>query len=89
MKLTRTNTKEVSLDELSSVGGGFEFTNTPDSRIGWLEGHNIRCAVCKTEEPGMIDVTVAENGTDAKCFCRKCGGTYKYRIIDDHIWIVR
>lgn len=80
---------ELTLDELTDVSGGYELTDSPDIRIDWLLGHNIRCPYCKESDDGMIDVIgLAANKTDAQCQCHSCGKMYRYRLVDNHIYLV-
>ena len=87
-KIRNNNMNEINLNSLSEVSGGFELMKAPDTRINWLEGHNIRCPLCKNVESGTISVALASNCSDAQCTCEYCGGSFKYRNIDEHIWLV-
>jgi hypothetical protein len=82
------NVNELQLDELTSIRGGYELTKVPDIKIGWLLGHNIRCPFCKTTDSNMIDVALAKNNSDAQCECHACGRPFKYRLLEDGIYIV-
>ena len=62
-KIRNNNINDINLNSLSEVSGGYELMKAPDTRINWLEGHNIRCPLCKNVESGTISVALASNGS--------------------------
>lgn len=88
MTENKYNANEMQFNELTLIRGGYELTKVPDIKINWLLGHNIRCPFCKTSDSTKIGVALAQNKSDAQCECHACGRPFKYRLIEDDIYIV-
>ena len=84
-----TMSKVISVESLEKVTGGAKLRSVGDTRINWLVGHNIKCPHCGMTDEDSVVVSIASNGSDAQCNCTRCGYAYKYRLIDNEIWIVR
>lgn len=83
------NKNELGLEELVEVTGGYQLASVPDDRINWLVGHRIKCPNCASLDESAVEITGLANNGDALARCKMCGYEYKYRNIEDHIWIVR
>ncbi len=42
----------------------------------------------RAKDSTMIDVELAKNNSDAQCECHACGRPFKYRLLEDGIYIV-
>jgi len=72
--------RELSLDDLEGVAGGFEFYSNSVTN-NWMDGYEVRCPHCGNSEKDLIHQGATLHRNTTYFICNKCGKQFKCRVV--------